>query len=70
MDDEGDAIDVEEEVLHNAMICPSCAEFEGHDILASKPKGTGMTTAFAAKDVAMFTPCICGHPRPWWFHSC
>ncbi|MEC9161505.1 MAG: HVO_0476 family zinc finger protein, partial [Candidatus Thermoplasmatota archaeon] len=41
MDEEGDGLDVEEEVLHNAMICPSCAEFEGHDILASKPKGSG-----------------------------
>ena len=41
MDEEDDGLDVEEEVLHNAMICPSCAEFEGHDILASKPKGSG-----------------------------
>jgi len=50
MDDEVDALDVmedddvleeEEEVLHNAMVCPACDEFEGHDILASKPKGKG-----------------------------
>jgi uncharacterized Zn finger protein len=41
MDEEVDLLEEEEEVLHNAMVCPSCSEFEGHDILASKPKGTG-----------------------------
>ncbi|RJV02398.1 MAG: hypothetical protein DWC11_02295 [Candidatus Poseidoniales archaeon] len=41
MDEEVDLLEEEEEVLHNAMVCPSCAEFEGHDILASKPKGNG-----------------------------
>ena len=70
MDEEGDGLDVEEEVLHNAMICPSCSEFEGHDILASKPKEAATTTGYVAKDAATSTPSICARPRRWSSRSC
>lgn len=31
----------DEESVENVTVCPSCDEWEGHDILASKPKGAG-----------------------------
>ena len=64
MDDEGDAIDVEEEVLHNAMVS------KGTTSLPRNPKATGMTIASVASAAVTSTPCICVHQRPWSSRSC
>jgi len=36
-----DDLDEDDDVVENVTVCPSCDEYEGHDILTSKPKGTG-----------------------------